>query len=54
MSLGWKEMSLIGVGLLVLFGPAKLPELGRALGKTVREFRKASKEDPEEKPEEPK
>jgi len=52
MSLGWKEMSLIGVALLVFFGPAKLPELGKAFGKTLREFRNASKEPSEEHKEE--
>lgn len=44
MALGPKEMLLIGAGLLILFGPARLPELGAALGKGVREFRKASRE----------
>jgi sec-independent protein translocase protein TatA len=33
---------LIAVVALVLFGPNKLPELGRALGKTLREFKKGA------------
>jgi sec-independent protein translocase protein TatA len=38
---------------LLLFGPKKLPELGKAAGTTLREFKKATKsilEDEEEKP----
>ena len=30
--------------VLIIFGPGKLPELGNALGRTMREFRKASDE----------
>jgi sec-independent protein translocase protein TatA len=44
MGLGLKEMLLIGIALLIFFGPSKLPELGTALGKSIREFKKASKE----------
>jgi sec-independent protein translocase protein TatA len=33
---------LIAVVALVLFGPSKLPELGRAIGRTMREFRKGA------------
>jgi len=44
MALGPKEMLLIGAGLLLLFGPSRLPEVGAALGKGVREFKKASRE----------
>jgi TatA/E family protein of Tat protein translocase len=35
---------MIFVLALVLFGPKKLPELGRTLGKTLAEFRRASQE----------
>ncbi len=43
-SLGMGELIIIfGVALLV-FGPRKLPELGRSLGKTLQEFRRASNE----------
>jgi len=38
---GW-EMVLIGVVALLVFGPKRLPELARSLGKGLAEFRKAS------------
>jgi sec-independent protein translocase protein TatA len=41
---GWQEMVIIFVIALVLFGPKKLPELGRTLGKAITEFRRASSE----------
>lgn len=40
--LGAGELILILAIALVIFGPAKLPELGKALGKTVNEFKKFS------------
>jgi sec-independent protein translocase protein TatA len=43
-SLGVPEMMVIFVLALVLFGPKKLPEIGRTLGKAITEFRKASSE----------
>lgn len=43
-SLGVPEMIAIFVVALVLFGPKKLPELGRTLGKAISEFRRASNE----------
>ena len=43
-NLGLTEMLLIGILLLIFFGPSKLPELGKALGKGIQEFKKASKE----------
>jgi sec-independent protein translocase protein TatA len=41
---GWQEMVIIFVVALVLFGPKKLPELGRTIGKAITEFRRASNE----------
>lgn len=38
-SIGWKEILLILVVILLLFGGKKLPELARGLGKGMREFR---------------
>ena len=42
--IGLQEMLLIGVIALLVFGPSKLPELGRMLGRAMREFRRASDE----------
>lgn len=39
---GVPELVLILVVALVVFGPGKLPEIGAGLGKTIREFRKAT------------
>lgn len=41
-SLGMSELILILVIALVVFGPSKLPEVGKSLGKTINEFRRAS------------
>ena len=41
-SLGVQEMLVIFLVALVLFGPKKLPELGRTIGKALTEFRRAS------------
>jgi TatA/E family protein of Tat protein translocase len=38
------ELIVILVIALIIFGPRKLPELGRSLGKSIGEFRKASNE----------
>lgn len=43
-SLGAMELVIIMVIALIIFGPRKLPELGRSLGKSIGEFRKASNE----------
>mgnify|MGYP003591732868 FL=1 len=42
--LGIPELILILIIGLVLFGPGKLPDVGRAVGKSIREFRSATKE----------
>lgn len=41
---GLPEMVVIFVLALLIFGPKKLPEIGRSLGKTLRGFQEASKE----------
>src|SRR5437588_3479386 len=40
--LGTTELLMIALVALVLFGPRKLPELGRSLGKSLAEFKRAS------------
>jgi TatA/E family protein of Tat protein translocase len=42
--IGVQEMVVIGVIALLVFGPSKLPELGRMVGRALREFRRASDE----------
>ncbi|WP_036486219.1 TatA/E family twin arginine-targeting protein translocase [Myxosarcina sp. GI1] len=42
--IGLPEMALIMVVALLVFGPKKLPEIGRSLGKAIRGFQDASKE----------
>jgi TatA/E family protein of Tat protein translocase len=43
-SIGIEKILLLGIVLVIFFGPNKLPELGKALGKGIQEFKKASKE----------
>jgi sec-independent protein translocase protein TatA len=42
--IGLPEMAVILVLALLIFGPKKLPEIGRSLGKAIRGFQEASKE----------
>ena len=42
--LGWQETVFIFVLALLLFGPRKLPELGKTIGKALTEFRRASQD----------
>ena len=42
--IGLPEMVVIFVLALLIFGPKKLPEIGRSLGKTLKSFQEASKE----------
>lgn len=44
MNLGFPEMMFIFVLALILFGPKKLPEIGRQIGKGLAEFKRASRE----------
>ena len=42
--IGLPEMALITIVALLVFGPKKLPEIGRSVAKTIRSFQDASKE----------
>ncbi len=42
--IGFTEILLIAFAIIVLFGANKLPEIGSALGKAIREFKKAARE----------
>ncbi|NOU73905.1 twin-arginine translocase TatA/TatE family subunit [Paenibacillus sp. LMG 31458] len=41
-NIGFTELLLIAIVALVLFGPQKLPEIGRVLGRTIRDFKKGA------------
>ena len=41
-NIGWPELVILLVVVLIVFGPGKLPDIGNAIGRGVREFRKAS------------
>jgi TatA/E family protein of Tat protein translocase len=43
-SIGMQELLLIGAIALIVFGPKKLPDIAKTLGKTMKEFRKATDE----------
>lgn len=47
-NIGVPELIIVLVLALIIFGPGKLPEVGKAIGKSINEFRKASKEITEE------
>lgn len=44
-SMGWPEILLIALVVILLFGARKLPEIGRGLGDGIRSFRDAMKGD---------
>lgn len=50
-SLGLPELIVILVIALLVFGPKKLPEVGRAIGTSIKEFKKATSEIVENKEE---
>jgi sec-independent protein translocase protein TatA len=43
-NIGMPEMILIMTVALIVFGPKKLPEIGRTIGKAIREFKKSTEE----------
>lgn len=47
-SIGMAELVIVLAVVLLIFGAAKLPAIGKALGRSIKEFKKASKEGGEE------
>jgi len=50
LNISWPELILITVVAVMLFGPDKLPDVARSLGKSVKAFKDGLKEGMEEKP----
>lgn len=50
--LGVQELIIIFLIIMVLFGAKKLPEMGKGLGRGIREFKRASEQAVEDEPEE--
>ena len=51
MHIGWGELLVIMVIVLLVVGPRRLPDIGRSLGEAVREFQRALRgEKPSDKP----
>jgi len=44
-SLGWTEILIIGLIVVLLFGARRLPDIGRGLGEGIRSFRSAMRGD---------
>jgi sec-independent protein translocase protein TatA len=42
--LSWTHLAVVLVIVLIIFGPGKLPDLGEALGKGIKNFKKATDE----------
>ena len=42
--LGWSELLIVLILVLIFFGPRKLPEVAEAIGKSIQKFRKASRD----------
>lgn len=40
--IGWQELIILLIIVLIIFGPGKLPDIGKAVGKGIKEFRRAS------------
>ncbi|HEV8053465.1 MAG: twin-arginine translocase TatA/TatE family subunit [Chloroflexi bacterium] len=50
MPIGWQELLIVLVIVLIIFGAGRLAGVGGALGKSVREFRQSALGDEEERP----
>jgi sec-independent protein translocase protein TatA len=49
--LGWQELVIVLIIVIIIFGAGRLPEIGGAVGKSIKEFR-AQSADEDERPEE--
>ena len=43
-SLGWQELIIVLIIVIIIFGAGKLPEIGGAMGKSIKEFKKEAVE----------
>jgi sec-independent protein translocase protein TatA len=46
--IGWPEIVLILVIVLIIFGVGKLPQIGKSIGQSIREFKSATRDNQEE------
>lgn len=46
-SLGWQELVIVLIIVIIIFGAGRLPEIGGAVGKSIKEFRAQSADDEE-------
>jgi sec-independent protein translocase protein TatA len=46
-SLGWQELVIVLIIVIIIFGAGRLPEIGGAVGKSIKEFRNQSADDPD-------
>lgn len=44
-SLGWQELVIVLIIVIIIFGAGRLPEIGGAVGKSIKEFRNQSQDD---------
>jgi sec-independent protein translocase protein TatA len=51
-NIGWQGLVIILIVLLVIFGPKRLPEMGRSLGRGMREFKESITGKDEDEPRE--
>ena len=49
-NIGWPELVLIAIVILLLFGGRRIPEIMRSLGSGLKEFKKGMRDGEEEKP----
>lgn len=47
-SLGWQELVIVLIIVVIIFGAGKLPEIGGAMGKSIKEFKKSAGDEFEE------